>query len=110
VHSCRSGLLNIYIPEHEFKLLIYYIVLNLLNIIIIMKSIALLGIYLMSFVIIYLMLSLLGLVFSDANYVDILHSQPWSAVYCMFFGWWLSIFPAREYYLVHQVYFDRVFN
>jgi hypothetical protein len=75
-----------------------------------MKSIMLLAIYLLSFVIIYMMLSLLGLVFSDANYVDILHSDPWGTIYCMIFGWWLSIFPAREYYLINQSYFDRVFN
>jgi hypothetical protein len=74
-----------------------------------MKSIALLGIYLMSFVIIYMMLSLVGLVFSNASYLDILRSQPWSVIYCMFFGWWMSIFPAREYYLHNQEYLDRVF-
>lgn len=75
-----------------------------------MKSIILLSIYLLSFVSIYMMLSLVGLAFSDANYVDILHSDPWSFIYCTIFGWWLSIFPAREYYLVYQEYFERVFN
>jgi hypothetical protein len=75
-----------------------------------MKSITLLGIYLLSFVSIYMMLSLVGLVFSDASYIDILHSDAWSAIYCCFLGWWISIFPAREYYLVHQSYFERVFN
>ena len=74
-----------------------------------MKSITLLGIYLLSFVIIYMMLSLVGMLFSDANYIDILHSPNWGVVYSMFFGWWMSIFPAREYYIVHQEYFDRVF-
>ena len=74
-----------------------------------MKSIALLGIYLMSFVIIYMMMSLVGLVFSDASYVDVLRSQPWGAIYTLFFGWWMSIFPAREYYLMNQSYLDRVF-
>ena len=75
-----------------------------------MKSIILLAIYLLSFVSIYMMLSLVGLVFSNANYMDILRSSPWSVIYSLFFGWWLSIFPAREYYLVHQSYLDRVFN
>lgn len=74
-----------------------------------MKSIALLGIYLMSFVIIYMMMSFVGLVFSDTSYIDILRSGNWSGVYCLLFGWWMSIFPAREYYLMNQVYFDRVF-
>lgn len=75
-----------------------------------MKSIALLGIYLMSFVIIYMMLSLVGLVFGDTSYMDILHAQPWGMIYSLFFGWWMSIFPAREYYMINQEYFDRVFN
>ena len=75
-----------------------------------MKSIALLGIYLMSFVCIYMMLSLVGLVFSDTSYVSILRSQPWGMIYSLFFGPWLSIFPAREYYLTQQSHFDKVFN
>ena len=75
-----------------------------------MKSIILLSIYLLSFIIIFMMLSLVGIVFSDSNYVDILHSSPWSMIYSLFFGWWLSIFPAREYYLVNEQYFERVFN
>lgn len=74
-----------------------------------MKSIILLGIYLLSFVIIYMMLSSIGLVFSDANYIDILRSNGWGPIYCLFFGPWLSIFPAREYYISNQMYFDRVF-
>jgi len=74
-----------------------------------MKSIALLGIYLMSFVIIYMMLSLVGLVFGSTSYMDILHGQTWSMIYSLFFGWWMSIFPAREYYLHNQEYLDRVF-
>ena len=71
-----------------------------------MKSIALLGIYLMSFIIIYMMMSLVGLVFSDASYLDILRSGNWGGIYSMLFGWWMSIFPAREYYMQNEVYFD----
>ena len=75
-----------------------------------MKSIILLAIYLLSFVGIYMMLSLVGLAFSEASYLDILRDDPWNFIYCTCFGWWLAIFPAREYYLVHQSYFERVFN
>jgi hypothetical protein len=71
-----------------------------------MKSISLLGIYLMSFVIIYMMMSLVGLVFSDTSYVDILRNGNWGGIYSLLFGWWMSIFPAREYYMVHEIYFD----
>ena len=75
-----------------------------------MKSIILLGVYLLSFVSIYMMLSLVGLVFSDTSYVDILRNNNWTIMYSLFFGWWMSIFPAREYYLLNQSYLDRVFN
>ena len=75
-----------------------------------MKSIALLGIYLMSFVCIYMMLSLVGIVFSNTSYVEILHMGNWSMIYSLLFGWWMSIFPAREYYMINQEYFDRVFS
>jgi uncharacterized membrane protein len=74
-----------------------------------MKSIILLSIYLLSFVIIYMMLSLVGLIFSCSSYVEILHSQTWGAIYCVFFGWWMATFPAREYYAQNEDYFMRVF-
>jgi hypothetical protein len=71
-----------------------------------MKSIILLGVYLLSFVSIYMMLSLVGLVFSDTSYMDILRSGNWGGIYSLLFGWWMSIFPAREYYMQNEVYFD----
>jgi hypothetical protein len=74
-----------------------------------MKSIILLGVYLLSFVSIYMMMSLVPLVFSDTSYVDILRNNNWTIMYSLFFGWWMSIFPAREYYLLNQSYLDRVF-
>jgi hypothetical protein len=74
-----------------------------------MKSIILLGVYLLSFIIIYMMMSLVPLVFSDTSYVGILRNNNWTIMYSLFFGWWMSIFPAREYYLLNQSYLDRVF-
>jgi preprotein translocase subunit SecY len=74
-----------------------------------MKSIIFLGVYLLSFVIIYMMMSLVPLVFSNTSYVDILRNNNWTMMYSLFFGWWMSIFPAREYYLINQSYLDRVF-
>ena len=74
-----------------------------------MKFIILLSIYLLSFVGIYMMMSLVGLVFTDYGYVEILHSGGWAIVYSLFIGTWLSFFPAREYYLLHERYFDVLF-
>ena len=64
----------------------------------------------MSFIIIYMMMSLVPLVFSDTSYVEILRSNNWTMMYSLLFGWWMSIFPAREFYLSQQSHFDRVFN
>lgn len=74
-----------------------------------MKSLILLAIYVLVFVCIYMMLSLVGLVFTDMSYVDILRSGGWLWFYSLFFGWWLAFFPAREYYLSNEEYFDRLF-
>ncbi len=74
-----------------------------------MKSLILLAIYVLAFVCIYMMLSLVGLVFTDMSYVDILHSNAWAMIYSLFLGPWLSVFPAREYYVSNEDYFNRVF-
>lgn len=94
--------------KSNYSLSIYYCIFNLLNNIQ-MKSIILLGVYLLSFIIIYMMMSLVPLVFSDTSYVGILRNNNWTIMYSLFFGWWMSIFPAREYYLLNQSYLDRVF-
>lgn len=72
-----------------------------------MKSIILIGTYLVSFVLFFLLLSLIGVFFTP--YSEIITSHNWFMVYAMFLGWWLAIFPAREYYVHHEKYFDKVF-
>lgn len=72
-----------------------------------MKSIILIGTYLVSFVLFFLLLSLIGVFFTP--YSDIVTNHNWFMVYAMFLGWWLAIFPAREYYISQEKYFDRVF-
>lgn len=74
-----------------------------------MKTIILLGVYLMSIVVIFMMMSLVGLVFFDMSYLEILRTPAWIAVYGVFFGTWMPVFPAKEYYLKHEAYFDKVF-
>jgi hypothetical protein len=75
-----------------------------------MKLIILVAIYLISFITIYMMMSLVGLVFSDHSYVEILRMNNWTMLYSMLFGWWLAGMSAREYYMYNKEYFDRVFN
>lgn len=72
-----------------------------------MKSIILIGTYLVSFVLFFLLLSLIGVFFTP--YSEIITNHGWFMVYAMFLGWWLAIFPAREYYISQERYFDRVF-
>ena len=72
-----------------------------------MKSIILIGTYLVSFVLFFLLLSLIGVFFNP--YSEIITNHNWFMVYAMFLGWWLAIFPAREYYISQESYFDKVF-
>jgi len=72
-----------------------------------MKSIILIGTYLVSFVLFFLLLSLIGVFFTP--YSEIITNHNWFMVYSMFLGWWLAIFPAREYYISQESYFDKVF-
>jgi len=73
----------------------------------IMKSFILISIYITAFVMFFLLLSLVGMFFTP--YSEIISNHNWFMVYAMFLGWWLAIFPAREYYVHHQRYFDKVF-
>jgi len=59
-----------------------------------MKSIILIATYLVSFVLFFLLISLIGVFFNP--YSEIITNHNWFMVYSMFLGWWLAIFPARE--------------
>ena len=72
-----------------------------------MKSIILIVIYFVSYIFFFLMLSSVGMFF--VPYLEVITSDGWFIGYTLFFGWWLSIFPAREYYIKNEEYFERVF-
>lgn len=73
-----------------------------------MKTITLFIIYFISYIFFFLLLSTVGM-FSGTPYIEVIQSEGWLVTYSLFLGWWLSIFPAREYYLSNEDYFDRVF-
>lgn len=73
-----------------------------------MKTITLFIIYFISYIFFFLLLSTVGM-FSGTSYIEIIQSQGWLIGYTLFLGWWLAIWPAREYYLTHEQYFDEVF-
>jgi hypothetical protein len=68
----------------------------------------LLVIYFVSYIFFFLLLSTVGM-FSGTPYLEVITSDGWLIGYTMFFGWWLAIFPAREYYIKNEKYFERVF-
>lgn len=71
-----------------------------------MKSLFIIFIYLATFVILFLLMSLIGLLWDD-SYRDIISDRNWFMTYCLFFGWWVPIFPSREYYTHNKDYFNR---
>jgi hypothetical protein len=42
------------------------------------------------------------------SYVKAIEDTTWLAVYTLFFGWWLAIFPTREYYKNNETYFNNI--
>jgi hypothetical protein len=62
-----------------------------------MKTLTLLITYVLSFISMFYIISLLGTIFIP--YTEIITDKVWPTVYLVFFGWWLAIFPTRELYL-----------
>ena len=61
-----------------------------------MKSLAVILTYFGTFVFLYLLLSLFGIIWMD--YISVLRNEGWIIVYSIALGWWLAIFPANEVY------------
>lgn len=74
-----------------------------------MKSITLFCIYIVTFFGFYMFLSLGGLILSESSYLSILHDGGWFYIYFIFIGWWISVFPAREYWIKHEDKFEEIF-
>jgi hypothetical protein len=74
-----------------------------------MKSLTLFAIYIASFIIIFLMISFIGFI-ASGSYIDIIQDDTWLIMYTLLFGWWLALFPTREYYLKNKTEFDRIFS
>ena len=73
-----------------------------------MKTIILILIYTGTFMGIFFLLSLIGLLWND-SYYTIISTHAWFVTYTIFLGWWLAGLPTREYYMKHEEYFDDVF-
>lgn len=73
-----------------------------------MKSIAIGLIYVFSFMLLFFILSSIGMLWGN-TYKACISSGNWFALYGIFIGSWTSMFPAREYYMANEDYFERVF-
>lgn len=73
-----------------------------------MKTLTLLAIYIASFIIIYFIVSFPAYIFVG-SYKAVIYNSTWQLMYTLFIGWWLASFPAREYYLLNEEYFDKIF-
>lgn len=65
-----------------------------------MKTLALLVTYVLSFICMFYIISLMGIIFLP--YTKIITNDGWRIVYTVFFGWWLAILPVRELYIQNK--------
>ena len=70
-----------------------------------MRSLILIFIYTATFMGGFFVMSFIGLLWNDSYYA-IISEHGWFIAYTMFFGWWISILPTREYYKHHEQYFE----
>ena len=63
-----------------------------------MNSIKIILIYILTFVGIYFVLSLLVMLFNGHDYLKAISSVEWFGMYTIFIGWWVALFPACEMY------------
>jgi len=74
-----------------------------------MKSLILMLIYIGTFFGMFSLISVFGLIISESSYLDIIRNNDWFMFYFLFVGWWIPIFPCREYYLANKDHFEDVF-
>ena len=63
-----------------------------------MNSIKIILIYILTFIGIYFVLSLLVMLFNGHDYLKAISSVDWFGMYTIFIGWWVALFPAYEMY------------
>lgn len=72
-----------------------------------MRTITLVGVYVLSFIAFFYILSLAGIMYS--TYSETINSDGWKGTYSLFFGWWLAALPTRELYLLWEDKYERIF-
>jgi len=72
-----------------------------------MKSLTAILIYLGTFMGMFFLLSTIGILWTE--YRNVISSDSWFMCYSLFLGWWIPIFPTREYYMKYEDYFSEIF-
>jgi|LakMenEpi03Aug12_release.lakeMendotaPanAssembly.Ray.scaffolds.fasta_scaffold189662_5 hypothetical protein len=54
----------------------------------------------------FFFLSVFGIIWSQSYYA-VISDNHWFVLYALFIGWWVSMFPAREYYKKNEDYFNK---
>ena len=72
-----------------------------------MKTIVLILVFFCTFVGMYFLLSLVGLIWYP--YIKVIQNLTWATIYCLFIGWWIALMPTMEYYSLEEDYFNKVF-
>lgn len=72
-----------------------------------MKTVTLVSIYVASFVTFFFILSAAGIIFT--SYANVINNDGWKFIYSIFFGPFISILPAREFYVKFKKQFDLIF-
>lgn len=70
-----------------------------------MKSLIAILIFLGTFMGMFFLMSLVGLLWNDSYYA-VVSDHTWFMMYFLFFGWWIAMFPTREYYMKNYQYFQ----
>ena len=73
-----------------------------------MKFIIMILIYVISFVSLFLLLSTVGMIWF--TYREAINSVDWLIAYTVFIGWWVSLFPCRDYYMANRKDFWRLYG
>jgi Mlc titration factor MtfA (ptsG expression regulator) len=67
----------------------------------------LITVYILFYFFIYLVLSLIGLLWYT-SYREVIIDPDWFVTYSTLMGWWVAVFPAREYYVKNREHFADI--
>ncbi len=74
-----------------------------------MKTLLLILLYIGTFIGVYLLLSVIGVILGY-SYTETIRESIWFFNYSLYIGWWISVFPCHEYYKINNSYFSQIYK